>query len=85
MVSILNLRKLTLRTVFTSPEIAISPLFKEAVLALADITACLRLVVLDELHCVMTWGDKFFPATKQWLMEKANFGPLDRRSESRQP
>jgi len=53
---------LTLRTVFTSPEIVISPLFKEAVLASSDIVARLRLVVLDELHCVMTWGDSFRPA-----------------------
>ena len=51
---------LTLRTVFTSPEIVISPLFKEAVLASSD--ARLRLVILDELHCVMTWGDSFRPA-----------------------
>ncbi|KAN0084940.1 hypothetical protein V8E54_001407 [Elaphomyces granulatus] len=40
---------------FTSPEIAISPLFKEAVL---DIVARLRLVDLDELHCIMTWGNR---------------------------
>jgi superfamily II DNA helicase RecQ len=51
---------LTVRTVFTSPEIAISPLFKEAVLASSDIVARLRLVDLDVI--VMTWVDSFRPA-----------------------
>jgi superfamily II DNA helicase RecQ len=37
----------------------ISCLFKEDVLASFDIVACLHLVVLDELHCVMTWGIAF--------------------------
>jgi hypothetical protein len=39
-----------------SPEMGISPLFKEAVLASSDIVACLRLVALDELHCCNDLG-----------------------------
>ena len=43
---------LTLRTVFT-------PRNRDFALGRSDIVACLRLVALDELHCVMTWGDSF--------------------------
>ena len=61
--------------VFTSPEIAISSLFKSTILAKPSIVSRLRLVVVDELHCVMAWGDSFRPGYRQLHVLRNRLSP----------
>ncbi|TDL13145.1 P-loop containing nucleoside triphosphate hydrolase protein, partial [Rickenella mellea] len=49
------------RRVFVSPEIMRSKEFGDAVLCKKNFNAMLRVLVVDEAHCISTWGGSFRP------------------------
>ncbi|KAL4257395.1 hypothetical protein AB1N83_012438 [Pleurotus pulmonarius] len=49
------------REVYVSPELAISPGFRKHVLSKKKFYQRLRLVAIDEAHCISLWGGTFRP------------------------